>query len=153
MACRPRRVELGPARRRALGVSKENVELIRGLYDSFAAGDVPGVLGVMSPDIVWNEADNHPYADGNPYVGPQAVLEGVFARCIGEWEGFAVEIDEILAAGDTVVAFGRYTGTYKATGTPQSTRLVHVWRLKDGRIAAYQQHADTLHVAQVMGRA
>lgn len=134
-------------------MSNKNVALVSGLYDAFAAGDVPGVLGAMSPDIVWNEADSHPYADGNPYVGPQAVLEGVFARCIGEWDGFAVEIDEILDAGDTIVAFGRYTGTYKATSKPQNTQLVHVWRIKDGKIAAYQQHADTLQVARAMGRA
>lgn len=134
-------------------MSQENVDVIRGLYNAFSAGDVPGVLGVMSPDIVWMEAENFPYADGNPYVGPQAVLEGVFARCIGEWDGFAVEIDEILDAGDTIVAFGRYTGTYKATGKPQNTQLVHVWRIEDGKIAAYQQHADTLQVARAMGRA
>jgi hypothetical protein len=51
----------------------------------------------MSPDMIWNKA-NFPYADG------------VFARCISEWDGFAVAIDEILDAGDTIVALGRYTG-------------------------------------------
>jgi hypothetical protein len=28
-----------------------------------------------------------PYADKNPYVGPNAVLEGLFARLAGEWDG------------------------------------------------------------------
>ena len=52
-------------------MSKENVALIKGLYDGFTAGDVPGVLGRMSPSIVWNEAENFPYADKNPYIGPK----------------------------------------------------------------------------------
>lgn len=65
-------------------MSQENVTLITNLYSAFTAGDVPGVLDAMSPDIIWNEADNFPYADGNPYIGPEAVLNGVFARCIGE---------------------------------------------------------------------
>ena len=73
-----------------------NIELIRGIYDAFAAGDVAGVLGRMSHDIVWNEAENFPYADGNPYIGPATVAKGVFARCIGEWDGFAVVVEEIL---------------------------------------------------------
>jgi len=128
-----------------------NVDVVRGLYDCFAAGDVEGVLGRMSPDIVWNEAESFPYADGNPYVGPQAVLEGVFARCIGEWDGFGVEVDEILDAGDTIVALGRYVGTYKATGNEQRTQLVHVWRLAGGKIVGFQQYADTLQVARVTG--
>lgn len=132
-------------------MSKQNVELVQNIYIAFGAGDVPGVLSRMSPEIVWNEAENFPYADGNPYVGPDAVLKGVFARCIGEWDGFAVEINEILDAGDTIVALGRYKGTHKATGRAQNTQLVHVWRIADGKVTGFQQYADTLHVARVIG--
>jgi len=132
-------------------MSQENVALIRGIYDGFAAGDVAAVLGAMRPDIVWNEAENFPYADGNPYVGPDAVAQGVLARCIGEWDGFAVRVDEILDAGDTIVALGRYSGTYKATGTPISAQLAHVWRVADGKAAAFQQYADTLQVTRATG--
>lgn len=133
-------------------MSKPNVQLIQGLYDAFAAGDVPGVLGRMSPEIVWNEAENFPYADGNPYVGPAAVANGVFARCATEWNGFAVLVDEILDAGDTIVVLGRYRGTYKATGRAQNTQFAHVWRIANGKAVRFQQHADTLQVARVIGR-
>ena len=54
-------------------MSAENVAVIKGIYHAFAAGDVAGVLGRMSPDIVWHEAENFPYADKNPYHGPEAV--------------------------------------------------------------------------------
>ena len=131
-------------------MSAANVVIVRSIYSAFAAGDVGGVLGAMSPEIVWNEADDFPYADGNPYIGPQAVAEGVFARCIGDWDGFGVEVGELLDAGETVVALGHYVGTYKATGKPQHTQLVHVWRLKDGKAVAFQQYANTLHIAKVI---
>ncbi|USN99230.1 MAG: nuclear transport factor 2 family protein [Phycisphaeraceae bacterium] len=133
-------------------MSQANVNLVRGLYDAFAAGDVPAVLGRMSQDIIWNEAENFPYADGNPYVGPEAVLNGVFARCVAEWDGFGVEIEEFLDAGETVVALGRYVGTYRETGRPQRTQVVHVWRIADGKVIGFQQYADTLGIAKVMGR-
>jgi len=132
-------------------MSESNVELIRGIYDAFAVGDVAGVLGRMSPDIVWNEAENFPYADGNPYVGPEAVAGGVFARCASEWDGFAVAVDELLDAGDNVVALGHYLGAYKATGKSMRTQLVHVWRVADGKAVRFQQYADTLQVARVTG--
>jgi ketosteroid isomerase-like protein len=132
-------------------MSKENVALIKAMYDAFAVGDVPGVLGRMDPGIVWNEAENFPYADGNPYVGPDAIAGGVFARCISEWDGFAVEMTELLDAGDTVVALGHYRGTYKATGRAQATQAVHVWRIANGKVTRFQQYADTLQVARVMG--
>jgi uncharacterized protein len=132
-------------------MSRNNVDLIQGIYNAFATGDVAGVLGRMSPKIVWNEAENFPYADGNPYIGPEAVANGVFGRCVGEWDGFAVEVDEILDAGETVVVLGRYLGTYKATGRAQKTQMVHVWRIADGKAVRFQQYADTLQVARVTG--
>lgn len=130
-----------------------NVELIRGLYDAFARGDVAAVLRPMSPEIVWNEAENFLYADGNPYVGPDAIVNGVFARCIGEWEGFAAAPEEFLDAGGAVVVLGRYLGTYKATNRPQRTQFVHVWRIAEGKIVGFQQYADTLQAARIAGRA
>ena len=134
-------------------MSAENVATVRAIYDAFGSGDIPAALERLSPELVWNEADDFPYADGNPYGGPQAVLDGVFARIGGEWDGFAVNVDELLDAGDTVVMLGRYGGTYKATGKPQDTQVVHVWRLKDGKAVGFQQYANTLHVAKVMGKA
>jgi uncharacterized protein len=58
-----------------------NKEIIEGAYASFATGDVPAALGVMADDIQWTEADGFPLV--GTYVGPQAVLEGVFMR-LGE---------------------------------------------------------------------
>jgi ketosteroid isomerase-like protein len=131
-------------------MSAENVALVQGMYDGFTVGDVGAVLGAMAPDIVWNEAENFPYADRNPYVGPQAIAEGVFARCIGEWDGFAVKIDEIVDAGDTVVAFGRYVGTCKATGKAMNAQLAHVWRIAGGKATRFQQYVDTLQATEAM---
>lgn len=125
--------------------------VIQGIYTAFASGDVGTVLGSMSPDIIWNEAENFPYADGNPYIGPQAIAQGVFARCIGEWEGFAVEVEALHDAGDTVIVTGRYKGTYKRTGIAQNTQFAHIWHVRNDKAVRFQQHADTLHVARVTG--
>ena len=133
-------------------MSQENVALVQAIYAAFGAGDVPGVVSRMSPDIVWNEAENFPYADRNPYLGPEAILTGVFARLGTEWEGFAAIPDEYLDAGDAVVVLGRYHGTFKATGRALDAQLVHVWRVEDGKAVAFQQYTDTLQSAQVMER-
>ena len=134
-------------------MSQENVDLIRALYDALAAGDIPTALALMSPDIVWHEAENFPYADRSPYRGPDAVLAGVFARLGGEWEGFAAVPEEYLDAGDAVVVLGRYRGAWPATSQAMNAQMVHVWRVAGGKIAAFQQYVDTLQVARVMGAA
>lgn len=134
-------------------MSKQNVELVRSIYDAFAAGDIPAVVGRMSPAIVWNEAENFPYADGNPYCGPEAILGGVFARLGSEWDGFAAVPEEFLDAGETVVVLGRYRGTCKATGSALDAQLAHVWRVEDGRAIRFQQYTDTLQAARAIGAA
>ena len=134
-------------------MSQANVDLIRGIYAAFAVGDVPAVLGAMSEDMVWNEAENFPYADGNPYRGHDAILGGVFARLGAEWDGFAALPEEFLDAGDTIVVLGRYRGSHKATGRSLDAQLAHVWRLKDGKAVAFQQYTDTLQAARATGAA
>lgn len=131
-------------------MSQANVAVIQSIYDGFAAGDVAAVFGAMQPDMVWNEAENFPYADGNPYVGAEAIGAGVFGRIGAEWDVFTVTIAEMLDAGDAVIALGRYAGTYKATGKRIDAQLAHVWRLRDGKAASFQQYVDTLQVARAI---
>lgn len=129
-------------------MSQENVALVQGIYNAFAAGDVPAVLGAMSPDIVWNEAENFPLADRNPYVGPEAVLHGVFARLGSDWDGFTVVPEDYLDAGDAVVVLGRYRGTCRATGQTVNAQLAHIWRIEGGKAKTFQQLTDTLQFAR-----
>jgi uncharacterized protein len=129
-----------------------NTDPVRALYAAFAKGDMPAALATMAPDIVWNEAENYPYADRNPYNGPEAVLHGVFARIGGDWENFAATPDEFIDGGDTIVSLGHYSGTFKATGKPMRAQFAHVCRVKNGKITSFQQYADTLGTAIAMGR-
>lgn len=132
-------------------MSSQNVAVIKGLYGSFASGDMPGVLGCLHDNIVWNEAQDFVYADQSPYVGVHAVVHGLFMRFGTEWDGFASVPKEYLDAGETVVVLGRYKGTYKATGKALDAEMVHVWRMKEGKVAEFQQYVNTLAVARVTG--
>lgn len=122
---------------------RTNRELIESLYDAFGRGDAGTVLGGFDPEIVWNEAEHFRYADRNPYVGPQQVAEGVFGRIASEWDGFTVGPETLLQDGDTVVALGRYRGTFRSTGRPVDAQFVHVWTVRDGRVTRFQQYTDT----------
>lgn len=127
-----------------------NVAVVEALYAAFARGDMAAAMAGMAPDIVWTEAENYPYADRNPYVGPEAVLHGVFARIGADWDGFTVTSHERIDAGDTVVSLGRYSGVCKATGKAMDAQFAHVFRVKNGKVAAFQQYADTLGTARAM---
>jgi ketosteroid isomerase-like protein len=131
-------------------MSAENVEVIRATYEAFSKGDIPGVLGRFADEIVWNEAENFLYADRNPYVGPQAILEGVFMRIVTEWDNFKVTPDSILDAGDQVITLGFYSGTFKQTGKNVKAQMVHVWNMVDGKAVKFQQYTDTKQFADAI---
>jgi ketosteroid isomerase-like protein len=131
-------------------MSQDNVQTIRGVYDAFGKGDVPTVLGHMDQSIEWNEAENFIYADRNPYVGPQAVLEGVLMRFGTEWEGFTVTPEEWLDAGDRIVVLGTYSGIHKSTGKQVRAQFAHIWSVREGRVVRFQQYTDTKQFADTV---
>jgi ketosteroid isomerase-like protein len=118
-----------------------NLDAVRSVYKAFAIGDIPAVLAVFSPEMHWTEAEGGPY--GGVSIGPDGVLENVFMKLGGEWDGFAAIPSEFVADGSTVVALGEYSGTYKATGKSFKAPFAHVWKFKDGKAASFQQYTDT----------
>lgn len=126
-------------------------DIVKAIYDAFGKGDVPGVLGAFDPKIEWREAESFLYADRNPYVGREAVAEGVFQRIVSEWDGFTARPEHFIDAGDTVVVEGRYQGRRKATGRPVDAQFAHVWRLRDGKVVRFQQYTDTKQWAVAAG--
>jgi ketosteroid isomerase-like protein len=125
-----------------------NTELVRSLYDAFARGDVPTVLGAFAPDLNWTEAEGFPH--GGTYTGPQAVLENVFKPLGSEWAPFAIAPERFIAEGDIVVSLGQYSGTYKASGKQFTAPYAHVWTVRDGKIARFQQFTDTAVVQKAL---
>lgn len=124
-----------------------NREIVEGVYASFAKGDVPAVLGAMADNIHWTEADGFPLA--GTYIGPQAVLEGVFMRLGEIGDEFAAVPDQIVAEGNTVVALGNYSWKHKSSGEPALVKMAHVWTIADGKLAEFQQHVDTVRVREL----
>ena len=125
-----------------------NLDSVRGAYDAFAKGDIPAVLGFLNPDVEWTEAEGFPY--GGTYVGPEAVLEGVFMRLGTEWEGFAAVPDEFIDGGDVVVALGEYSWSYKATGKSFRANFAHVWKIREWKAVRFVQYVDTLLVQRAV---
>lgn len=132
----------------AAAAMKGNVAVVDGLYQAFAKGDVPTALGFMVANIVWNEAENFPYADKNPYIGPDAVLNGVFARLGAEWEYWNLKDIQLHdMSGNRVLATLRYDAKHKTTGKVIDAQTAHWWTLRDGKITAFQQFTDTKQAA------
>jgi hypothetical protein len=131
-------------------LNAENVAVVSTLYANFAKGDVPAVLAALDEKVVWNEAEGNALADRNPYIGPDAVLKGVFERVLAYTPDF--NISNIVfhnMENDQVLATLRYNGTAKSTGKKLNAQAAHLWTLKDGKITAFQQYVDTKQLHEV----
>jgi len=124
--------------------SADNIGIIDGIYQNFAKGDIPSVIAILDPKIIWNEAESNSLADGNPYIGPDAVLKGVFSRLGDRYASFALhDIQLHDMANNKVLATLRYHATMKATNKAIDVQVAHLWSLNDGKVTGFQQYADT----------
>ncbi len=126
----------------------DNKQIIENGYKCFATGDIPGLLGTFDENIEWTEAEGFPY--GGTYTGANAIVENVFMKLGTEWEGFSAVPDELLDAGETIVALGHYSGKFNKTGKSMKVSFAHVWTLRGGKIVKFVQYTDTLKVSEAL---
>ena len=130
----------------------DGAALARTMYEAFGRGDVATVLAMFDDQIEWRQAEGHPYRpDGEPFVGPQAVVTQVFARLAADFDGLVVQPGAITATTDGAIVQGRYNGTVKAAGRRLDAQFCHVLRMRDGRVTHFQQYLDTSTLQWAMG--
>ena len=122
-----------------------NIAVVRRLYDS--KGD-PAVAGqIMAPDIVWDITPGFP--GGGVYQGLDSVVNDFFGPLFGRFEAFYPVGEEFHADGDHVTALGHYQGLTK-TGENIQVRFIHLWTVRDGKLAHLRQAADSLVVDRAL---
>jgi uncharacterized protein len=129
-------------------MGEQSVDVVRAVYEAFGRGDVPAVLGAMADNIEWHEAEGMPY--GGVYHGGEAVAQNVFGPITQDIPDLAVKPEEFIASGDAVAAVVRYTGTGKATGKQLNLPAVHVFNVRNGKIAQFRQFIDTAKFLEVV---
>ena len=121
-----------------------DVHRVRQWYEALRENDLDAVLGALAPELEWREAEGHPYQpSGEPWFGPEAVKENLFAHLIAQWADFTVAPHSFYDAGGTIVVEGRYTGTFRASGRQLDAQFCHIWQVKDGKLVRFQQYTDT----------
>jgi len=128
-------------------MASQNVETLREGYAAFGRGDIPAVMELFDPDIEWVTPDSTPL--GGRRKGRDEVM-GFFGLLPQYFSEIRVEPVEFIDGGDTVVVIARDIGT-TSKGTYES-RLVHVWRMRDGKAVAFEEFLDTALTNQMLGQ-
>lgn len=128
-----------------------NIDIVRAHYAASAQGNIDAMMADVSQQVRWTEMAGFPCA--GTWIGPQAVVEHVFAVLGKEWIDYRFSLQNLIDGGDQIIGVGTYQGIYRATAKEMQARVAHVWTLQDGKIVAFEQFTDTLLVSRAMDAA
>src|SRR5262252_6664504 len=137
---------LGTSLKEVLMSDTSQIALIRKLYA--AQGDVNSFKSLLADDVEYDIAEGFP--NGGVYRGLDTTVTEFFSF-LADFDEFYAKGDEYFESGDHVIVLGHYFGLSKKGGRVQS-RFAHFWTIRDGKVGRLQQTADTLLIAQALGK-
>jgi ketosteroid isomerase-like protein len=117
-------------------MAARDVELVRGLYEAWLAGDEETALAVVDPNIEWIEPPDAPESD--THHGPEGIAFST-ERWTAPFEDWRMEVDSIreLREGKVLVAARQY-GRGRGSSVDVEAWVFHLWTLLDGRATRVQ---------------
>lgn len=131
---------------------QENIATVQEAYNNFKTGNIDALLNQMVEDVTWQL----PEINGVPLSGKRngrASVAEFFATVARDQEAIEFEPREFVAQKDTVVSLGHYKWNVKDTGREFESDFVHIFTVRDGKIAAFREHFDTAVAAAAYQKA
>jgi len=131
-------------------MSGENVEIVRRAFEAWNRGDPEAAIDVLDPEIEWRLPPNFP--DAQAWHGRDAVVQGLTAVA-GAWDEFRIDVQELIDAGDRVVALVRFHGRAAITGLDLGGVSVdgQVWTIRDGKAVDVQMYNGKVDALRAVG--
>jgi uncharacterized protein len=112
-------------------MSQENVEIVRRLIEAWNSNEQDEAIAIVDPEVVLDATRRR--VNPKTYTGMQG-MRRMLADRDEVWGEFRMEPDEVLDAGDRVVAIGRWVAKGKGSGIEVQQPVAHVFTLQDGRV-------------------
>jgi ketosteroid isomerase-like protein len=117
----------------------EDIDVVKGIYDAFAARDLEGALAFIAPDCeIHLEGTARLVGRTEPYRGHAGMRE-YFDDVERAWEELTIHATDFRVIPGSVIVMGHVTG--RIAGDPVRRAAVWTWRVRDGR-AVYFRVAD-----------
>ncbi|RZT87689.1 hypothetical protein EV383_4615 [Pseudonocardia sediminis] len=127
-------------------ISSGPISVARDAYDAFARGDVPALLAMLDPDVVWRAPEGVPW--GGEHRGTDQVRE-FFAALAGAVDEAAIDLARILPAGtDRVLVEG--VERYRIGPTRVDLPFAHVARWRAGLITEFTDYTNVLELRRAL---
>ena len=133
-----------------MSTNVQAVEVVQSAYAAFGRGEVSAILSLIADDVEWKFFGSR----GLPYTGTFRTKDE-----IAKWFASIPEVDDILVfeprefipAGDKVTVLGWERTQARPSGKVFETEWVHVFTVRDGRVARFWGIYDTEASAAARG--
>jgi ketosteroid isomerase-like protein len=116
-------------------MSRENVGIVRSVYEAWARNELPGPSELFDPEI---EYVNPPGAvEPGTRRGIEAFGRAVRAMVEG-WETWEIEPERFAPAGEQVAVVVRYRVQGRVSAVDVSAHESALWTMRDGKVVRYE---------------
>ena len=126
-------------------MSQENIDFMREAFRAFAGGDVTALAGFLDPDVEWKAVE-----DPQPKRGFEGVLESL-AGWFEVWDVVHVDLEELIDAGNSVVAIVNERGRHAGSESEVSERFFQVWTMRNGKIVTFWEYKTKIDALEAAG--
>ena len=129
-------------------MSKENVEIVRRVYEAAGGRDAASILALYDPDVDL-DATRMGVGDLGVYHGHEG-LRSLFREFREVWGEINFDYEELIDAGERVISVVTRHVHGQASGVALDQRFSLVWTLRGGKVARvvwFRTRAEALEAA------
>jgi ketosteroid isomerase-like protein len=126
-------------------LSEENLAIIREGFRAFAQGEVAALADLLDPEVEWQALE-----DPTPKHGFDGVLESI-AGWFEVWDDFHIDLEELIDAGESVVAVVKERGRVSGSDREVTERFFQVWTMRSGKVIAFREYKTRDEAFEAVG--
>lgn len=120
---------------------QDNRALVQRGYEAFGRGDIEALLALFDEDVEWITPGPSDLPTAGRRRGRQQVAE--FFQIVNSlFEVQRFETEAFVCEGDRVVVVGSETSRVNATGKVLEMRWAHVFTVRNGKVATFEEFQD-----------
>jgi hypothetical protein len=130
-------------------MSEENVEIVRRSVAAYDSGGLDAVAEFWHPDIDWRPVEG--YLDDVGLIRGPDGLRQYYRQWEETFDAGRTEIEELIDAGDQVIAVLRGVGRMKESDAEIDLRYAVVISIREGKIASGREYATREEALEAAG--
>ncbi len=131
--------------------SEADLAAVRHFYGEVARGNFWVGKEIFDPAIEWKWASSLGGITGDRAYHGFSEVEAATKDWLRSWDWFRIELEELVDAGEKVVALTRSFGRARGTTADVVGLSADVWTMRDGKAIAFHGYDDREEALQAVG--